>query len=91
MKSHARNAADQEMCTWAQQTRALVRTEMGYSMVRKAYLGLESTLVPFPQLSSPSFSLFSEVREFLNFGLVKPVDDRVLALLNMYALDLRFS
>jgi hypothetical protein len=65
--------------------------EMGYSMVRRTYFGLKSTLVPFPQLSPPSFSLLSEVREFLNFGLVKPVDDGVLALLNMYALDLRSS
>ena len=53
-----------------------------------AYLCLESTLVSFPQLGPSSLSLFAQVRELLDFGLFKSVDNRVLPLLNMYALDL---
>jgi hypothetical protein len=45
-------------------------------------------LVSLPKLSPSSFSLLAQVRKLLNLSLVKPIDDGVLPLLNMYALDL---
>jgi hypothetical protein len=57
-------------------------------MVWQTYLCLESTLVSLPKLSPSSFSLLAQVRKLLNLSLVKPIDDGVLPLLNMYALDL---
>jgi hypothetical protein len=57
-------------------------------MVWQTYLCLESTLVSLPQLSPSSFSLLAQVRKLLDLSLVKPIDDGVLPLLNMYALNL---
>lgn len=58
-------------------------------LVGCTYLGLQSTLIAFPQLRPPCFSLLFQVRELLNFRLVKAVDDRILSLFHMYALHLR--
>jgi hypothetical protein len=57
-------------------------------MVWQTYLCLEGTLVSFPQLSPSGFSRLAQVRKLLDLGLVEPIDDGVLPLLNMYALDL---
>ena len=44
--------------------------------------------IPLPQLFEPVFPLLAQVRMLLDFGLVEPVDDGVLTLRNMYALNL---
>lgn len=60
-------------------------------MVWVAYLGLQCISVSLPQLSQSRFFLLSQVGKLLDFGLVKSVDDRVLALLDMYTFDLYSS
>jgi hypothetical protein len=53
-----------------------------------AYLCQHCTLLPLPQLGTPRLPLFAQIRELFNLCLVEPVDNGVLSLLNMYALDL---
>jgi hypothetical protein len=40
------------------------------------------------QLLQPGFFLLPQIRKLLDLGLVEAIDDRVLPLLNVYALDL---
>ena len=52
------------------------------------YPCIASALIPLPKLTQSSLLLFSQIREFLDLGLVESVDNWVLTCNNVYPLDL---
>jgi hypothetical protein len=55
----------------------------------KTYPSLQRIPILIPQLLEPILLLLSQIRELLHLCLIQSIDDRILAFLNMYPLDLR--
>jgi hypothetical protein len=55
---------------------------------RRTYPRLLSISISSPKLLESSFLLFAQIRKLFSLRLVQTIDDRILALLNMDALDL---
>ena len=65
-----------------------MKTYLENEKIPPTYLSLQCALLPPPQLRAPRLSLFAQIGKLLDLGLVEAINNRVLPLLNMYALDL---